>query len=759
MARFLDFILNHCLATLFLSVSLSQLTFAQDDGLPKPHPDGGASTPKIQVRLVNSKTGPHEGRLEILYNSEWGTVCDDDFSMNNAHVVCRELGYREAISWMPGPKYGQGEGRIWLDNVHCTGRETSLAQCRSNGWGVTDCRHTEDVSVICSNKRIPGFTFDDTWPNQNVNIRVEDARLRPILGYFRKRIPVSEGQVEVKVGGVWKQICDAFWTQKNSRVICGMFGFPSEKKFNAKVYKIAAYRRKHNYWAYSVDCTGNESHLSSCKLGRHLNPDHVNATCDHGMPVVVSCLPGRAFAPSGHPGFRKAYRPEHTVVRLKGGALPGEGRVEVMMNGEWGTICDNSWDLRSANVICREIGFGTAKEAVLGARMGKGLGPIHFGEVDCIGSEKSITDCKFNTQTLSCTHQQDAGVKCNVPDMGYQNQIRLVGGRTPTEGQVQISRHYNGTQKWGTVCSENWGILEAMVVCRQLGLGYAGQAFQDTGYWYIDNGVNEVLLSGVKCSDTEVSLWHCRHDSHVNCPKGSGRYAAGVSCAEAAADLIIDPKEVEHSCYLEERPMYMLQCAQEENCLSSSAVNTSVTDGSRRLMRFSTMIHNTGTADFRPKYGPQDWTWHECHRHYHSMEVFTHYDLLDQKGKKVAEGHKASFCLEDSGCSEGIEPQYGCYNFGEQGITSGCYDIYQHGIDCQWIDVTDVKTGDYILQLIVNPNYEVAETDFTNNIMRCKCKYDFDRIWLYECHTVNSYSDSIEEKFNHQKGLMTNLVS
>ncbi|ETE61667.1 hypothetical protein L345_12579, partial [Ophiophagus hannah] len=57
-------------------------------------------------------------------------------------------------------------GPIWLDNLYCTGRESSIAQCTSNGWGVSDCKHTEDVSVVCSEKRIPGFKFEDPLLNQ-----------------------------------------------------------------------------------------------------------------------------------------------------------------------------------------------------------------------------------------------------------------------------------------------------------------------------------------------------------------------------------------------------------------------------------------------------------------------------------------------------------------------------------------------------------------------------------------------------------------
>ena len=89
--------------------------------------------------------------MEVNYNGEWGTVCDDGWEDTDAGVVCRQFGFGLSGKAIGSAGFGQGSGPIWLDSVMCTGNESTLASCGHLGVGVTkDCSHLKDSSVICS---------------------------------------------------------------------------------------------------------------------------------------------------------------------------------------------------------------------------------------------------------------------------------------------------------------------------------------------------------------------------------------------------------------------------------------------------------------------------------------------------------------------------------------------------------------------------------------------------------------------------------
>ena len=114
----------------------------------------------MEVRLSDGPT-PQEGRVEFRYNNgDWSTVCDDFFQIEEANVVCKMLGYTEAIDYYNADDTTAGAGAdtvpIILDDIICRGDETSILECSHNGIGVHNCGHYEDIAVRC---KVPGRLF------------------------------------------------------------------------------------------------------------------------------------------------------------------------------------------------------------------------------------------------------------------------------------------------------------------------------------------------------------------------------------------------------------------------------------------------------------------------------------------------------------------------------------------------------------------------------------------------------------------------
>ncbi|XP_030847855.1 deleted in malignant brain tumors 1 protein-like [Strongylocentrotus purpuratus] len=203
-------------------------------------------------------------------------------------------------------------------------------------------------------------------------------------------------------------------------------------------------------------------------------------------------------------------------VRLVNGPSPSEGRVEILYNGQWNTICDDSWNLEEAQVVCRQLGYSTDNVvARSSAYYGQGSGPIQ--QVQCSGSEYTLASCTLTSGDYACGHYQDAGVRCGTdvsPTLnpfqwlttttGYYDgifNVRLVNGPSPSEGRVEIS--YNG--RWNTICDNNWTPERAQVVCRQLGYSTDNVVARRSAYY----GQGSGPIQQVQCSGSEYTLASC----------------------------------------------------------------------------------------------------------------------------------------------------------------------------------------------------------------------------------------------------------
>ncbi|XP_043538442.1 deleted in malignant brain tumors 1 protein-like [Chiloscyllium plagiosum] len=412
------------------------------------------------------------GRVEVLHGEQWGTLCGDYFGIRTARVVCEHLQCGTVRSIPRDDRFGRGAGTLWMEKYNCRGNARRLWDCPISQGERVNCSQGNVANVICSG------VSDESWSPRLVNGRNR-----------------CDGQVEVYYNGSWGRVQDSLWDLNAAHVVCRQLGCGyALETHNSSYYAVSDERP----CVHSIQCHGQESQLRDCSISNPLS----SSVTDSGA-VGILCS-------------------EHIQLRLSDGGTRCAGRLEIYYKGTWGSVCDDSWDVRDAEVVCKQLDCGGALERALPSSCGPGTGPVWLKDVNCSGNESFLWECPsapFGQQD-DCSHKEDVRIMCSE-----HKEMRLVNGKHRCEGRVEV--FYN--EAWGTVCSESLDFHDGEVICKQLQCG----ALQSIDYYtqLFGAGTGPIWLDDVECLSHEPTLWQCKRNpwGQHNCEH---REDAGVVCSE-----------------------------------------------------------------------------------------------------------------------------------------------------------------------------------------------------------------------------------
>jgi cysteine-rich repeat protein len=321
----------------------------------------------LPVRLVGigGVLTDSRGRLEVRFGGAWRDVCDDFAGAQVANVVCRQLGYTGTGHTVFTA--GGGSETPVMDDLMCTGTEPNLSQCPFAGWNSENCVSAEALGVQC----VPA-----------------EGDIRVIGG-----ANTMNGRVQVFHAGAWGEVCDDIVDSDRYGVttICQQIGY--RRGTNSDLYSAPG----DVFSLDNVACVGTERRITACPHNAFGSED---CTAFEAQGVVCT---------------------EYTEgdTRVVGGSGRNSGRIEVLHNNIWVTVCDDYIDpavgasgTNFGGVACRQLGF-TGGAPLASGSVPDGVDPIGLDDVMCGGTETALLMCPATPFGMhNCGHYEDVGVTC-----------------------------------------------------------------------------------------------------------------------------------------------------------------------------------------------------------------------------------------------------------------------------------------------------------------------------------------------------------
>ncbi|NXO30284.1 WC11 protein, partial [Cisticola juncidis] len=217
------------------------------------------------------------------------------------------------------------------------------------------------------------------------------------------------GRVEVFYNGTWGSVCSNSMSQLTAATMCKHLGCGDAGRIETD-FRYG--RGSGPTWLDHIECTERHNSLWQCQS----DPWDPQSCSNRAEETHITCT-GRKEATSPA-AFAECPNStscsDREKLRVVGGESECSGRVEMWHQGSWGTICDDAWDAADANVVCRQLGCGSAVSALSEAAFGEGTGPIWLEKVHCKGTELSLWDCPAKPLFgKNCDHKEDAAVNCS----------------------------------------------------------------------------------------------------------------------------------------------------------------------------------------------------------------------------------------------------------------------------------------------------------------------------------------------------------